>query len=52
MNLIGKEAVKEKRITICYNHTTKMVADCLTKAMEGSHFVRFASLIMGKVRKA
>jgi hypothetical protein len=46
MNLC-REAVDEKRIRIAYVHTTKMLADGLTKPLEGSTFKVFMKALMG-----
>ena len=46
MNLC-REAVDEKRIRIAYIHTTKMLADGLTKPLEGSTFKVFMKALMG-----
>jgi hypothetical protein len=39
--------VDEKRIRIAYVHTTKMLADGLTKPSEGSTFKVFMKALMG-----
>jgi hypothetical protein len=46
MNLC-KEAVEEKRIRIAYIHTTKMLADGLTKPLEGKAFQDFMKALLG-----
>jgi hypothetical protein len=44
---VGREAILEERIKVVYCHTSRMIADGLTKALEGSAFVTFADLILG-----
>ena len=44
---VGREAILEERIKVVYCHTSRMIANCLTKALEGSAFVTFADLILG-----
>ena len=46
MNLC-KEALEEKRIKIAYIHTTKMLADGLTKPLEGKAFQDFVKALLG-----
>ncbi len=46
MNLC-KEAVEEKRIRITYIHTTKMLADGLTKPLDGKAFQDFMKALLG-----
>jgi hypothetical protein len=47
MNLC-KEAVDEKRVRIAYIHTSKMIADGLTKALEGKAFGIFKQNVLGQ----
>jgi hypothetical protein len=47
MNLC-REAIKRKGITIQYLHTTKMIADGLTKALDGKDFTIFATSLLGQ----
>jgi len=42
-----KQALKDKRIIIKYINTKQMLADGLTKALEGEDFVRFAEHLLG-----
>jgi len=42
-----KQALKDKRIIIKYINTKLMLADGLTKALEGEDFVRFAEHLLG-----
>ena len=42
-----REAVDEKRIRIAYIHTTKMLADGLTKPLEGKAFQDFKKVLLG-----
>jgi hypothetical protein len=44
---VGREANLEERLKVVYCHTSRMIADGLTKALEGSAFVTFADLILG-----
>jgi hypothetical protein len=46
MNLC-REAVEEKRIRIAYIHTTKMLADGLTKPLGGKTFQVFMKALLG-----
>ncbi len=46
MNLC-REAVDERRIRIAYIHTTKILADGLTKPLEGSAFKDFMKTFLG-----
>jgi len=46
MNLC-KEALEDKRIKIAYIHTTKMLADGLTKPLEGKAFQDFVKALLG-----
>jgi hypothetical protein len=50
MNL-GKEAFDKKRIIIKYLHTSKMIADGLTKVLEKKDFNIFRELILGEEDK-
>ena len=43
---VGREAIVEEWIKVVYCHTSRMTADGLTKALEGSAFVTFADLIL------
>jgi hypothetical protein len=47
MNL-GKEALEMNRIIVKYLHTSKMIADGLTKVLEKKDFVIFRMLILGE----
>ncbi len=47
MNLC-KEAVDEERVRIAYVHTSKMIADGLTKALEGKAFITFKRNMLGE----
>jgi hypothetical protein len=47
MNLC-KEAVDEERVRIAYVHTSKMIADGLTKALEGKAFITFKRNVLGE----
>ncbi len=44
---VGREAILEERIKVVYCHTSRMIADGLTKALEGSAFITIADLILG-----
>ncbi len=44
---VGREAIAEKRIQVVYCHTSKMIADGLTKPLEGNTFLTFADFILG-----
>jgi hypothetical protein len=46
MNL-GREAVQEKRIKVEYIHTSKILADGLTKVFEGKEFISFRNNLLG-----
>ena len=46
MNLC-REAVQEKRIKVEYVHTSKMLADGLTKVFEGKEFTSFRNNMLG-----
>ncbi len=46
MNLC-REAVQEKRIKVEYIHTSKMLADGLTKVFEGKEFISFRNNLLG-----
>ena len=46
MNLC-REAVQEKRIKVEYIHTSKMLADGLTKVFEGKEFISFCNNLLG-----
>ncbi len=46
MNLC-REAVQEKRIKVEYIHTSKMLADGLTKVFEGKEFIFFRNNLLG-----
>ncbi len=46
MNLC-REAVQEKRINVEYIHTSKMLADGLTKVLEGKEFTSFRNNLLG-----
>jgi hypothetical protein len=46
MNLC-REAVEEKRIKVEYIHTSKMLADGLTKVLEGKEFTSFRNNLLG-----
>jgi hypothetical protein len=46
MNLC-REAVQEKRINVEYIHTSKMLADGLTKVLEGKEFTSFHNNLLG-----
>ncbi len=35
---IGREAILEERIKVIYCHTSRMIADGLTKVLKGMHF--------------
>ncbi len=42
-----REAVQEKRIKVEYIHTSKMLADGLTKVLEGKKFTSFHNNLLG-----
>ena len=42
-----KQALQEERITISYVNTKQMLADGLTKALEGEDFLVFANNMLG-----
>ncbi len=44
---VGREAILEERIKVVYCHTSRMIANGLTKALEGSAITFFADLILG-----
>jgi hypothetical protein len=44
---VGREAVLKERIKVVYCHTSQMIANGLTKALEGSAFTTFTDLILG-----
>lgn len=41
------EAIMEERIKVVYCHISKMIADGLTKPLEGTHFTTFADILLG-----
>ena len=47
---MGKESVDEKRIVVLYINTKDMMADGLSKVLEGAPFFKFASCILGQMR--
>jgi hypothetical protein len=44
-----KEALKENRIEVLYMPTGKMIADCLTKALDGKAFLQFVAALLGMI---
>jgi hypothetical protein len=46
------ESLKEKRVTIRYIHTSGMIADGLTKPIEGKDFDYFVNKVMGCNKKS
>ena len=46
MNLC-REAIQEKGIIVEYIHTSKMLADGLTKVLEGKEFTSFRNNLLG-----
>jgi hypothetical protein len=46
MNLC-REAVQEKQIKVEYIHTSKMLADGLTKVLDGKVFTSFRNNLLG-----
>jgi hypothetical protein len=46
MNVV-REAISEERIKVVYCHMSRMIANGLTKPLEGSNFTTFADLILG-----
>ena len=44
---LSREALQHNKFLIQYVHTLKMIADGLTKALEGKPFLTFASNILG-----
>jgi len=44
-----KEALREKHIEIIYMPTGKMIADCLTKALDGKAFLQFVAALLGMI---
>jgi hypothetical protein len=44
---VGREAILEERIKVVYCHTSWMIANGLTKVLEGSAITTFADLILG-----
>jgi hypothetical protein len=44
---VCQEAVQEKRINVEYIHTSKMLADGLTKVLEGKEFTSFHNKLLG-----
>ena len=47
---LGKESVDEKRIVVLYINTKDMMADGLSKVLEGAPFHKFASCVLGGIR--
>jgi hypothetical protein len=47
---LGKESVDEKRIIVLYTNTEDMMADGLSKILEGTPFQKFASCVLGEMR--
>ena len=47
---LGKESVDEKRIVVLYINTKDMMADGLSKVLEGAPFQKFASCVLGEMR--
>jgi hypothetical protein len=45
---VGKEAIMEERIKVVYYHTSNMIADGLTKPLEGNNFATFADILLGQ----
>ncbi len=44
---VDKEAIMGERIKVLYCHMSKMIADGLTKPLEGTHFTTFADILLG-----
>jgi len=42
-----KEALREQRFEIAYMSTGQMIADCLTKALDGQPFLQFVAALLG-----
>ena len=47
---LGKESVDEKRIIVLYINTKNMMADELSKILEGALFQKFAPCVLGEMR--
>jgi hypothetical protein len=46
------ERLGTHELSIVYIHTSKMIADILTKPLQGEHFHRFAQIVMGRLYAA
>ena len=44
-----KEGLEQKRFDVKYVHTSKMIADGLSKPLEGKSFLTFANTLLGIV---
>ena len=42
-----REALRNKRFEIMYLPTGRMIADCLTKALDGQAFLQFVAALLG-----
>ena len=47
---LGKEAVDAKRLFVRYINTKEMMADRLSKTLEGEAFQKFASCVLGEMK--
>jgi len=50
MKLVKEAVVDCKMVKVVYMPTERMVADGLTKVLEGLSFIEFAKLVLGKTR--
>jgi hypothetical protein len=50
MKLVKEAVVDRKMVKVVYMPTERMVADGLTKVLEGLSFIEFAKLVLGKTR--
>ncbi len=44
---VGREAILEERIKVVYCHMSRMIADGLTKVLEGNAILTFTDMILG-----
>jgi len=50
MNLVKEAVMDHKTVKVAYMPTERMVADGLTKVLEGQQFLNFVDLVLGKAR--